>query len=145
MNNMLKYLLFVTLILAFPSTVSAAAEEESDEDAEEVVLEPLQYFKIAPNILTTYQNTGKKMKYIVVQVQVVVRGDDNFALIDLHTPLLQDALTDLFNRQDKKVIEDLSQRESLRLQATERVASVMKEEVGEDIVENVLFTQYVFQ
>lgn len=121
---------------------SGLTAEESDAEKSQ---EPFQYFKISPNILTTYQNTGRKMKYVVVQIQVVVRGDKHFELIELHTPLIQDALTDFFNSQDKAVIEDLSQRETLRQQATETVAKVIQEETGEEVVKNILFTQYVYQ
>ncbi|WP_168204269.1 flagellar basal body-associated FliL family protein [Aliikangiella coralliicola] len=121
-----------------------SAEETATEEPEENKL-PLMYYQIAPNILTFYQSTGRKIGYIVVQVQIVVRGQDDFDLIDLHLPLMQDALIDFFNRQDKKTIEDLTQRESLRQQATQRIAEVIQDEVGRNIVENVLFTQYVFQ
>ncbi|TQV85591.1 hypothetical protein FLL46_20780 [Aliikangiella coralliicola] len=126
------------------SMTAKSAEETATEEPEENKL-PLMYYQIAPNILTFYQSTGRKIGYIVVQVQIVVRGQDDFDLIDLHLPLMQDALIDFFNRQDKKTIEDLTQRESLRQQATQRIAEVIQDEVGRNIVENVLFTQYVFQ
>ncbi len=134
---MLRIFINLLLIAAISASTQLKAEEEDKE--------PLRYFKINPNILTTYQTTGKKMKYIVVQVQIVVRGEKNYDLIELHMPLLQDALTDFFNRQDKSTIEDLKQRETLRQQATERVSQVIEEETGEDIVKNVIFTQYIFQ
>lgn len=140
---------FAVLILAlsFVFSTNLYSAEEVPEQAveEEEEKEPVMYFRITPNILTFYQSTGRKIGYIVVQVQVVVRGQDNYDLVELHLPLIQDALTDFFNRQDKSIVSDLAQRESLRQQATVRVAEVIKEEVGTDVVENVLFTQYIFQ
>lgn len=142
--------LFIVISLFFTPVIYAeqevatedAAEEEEEEEEEK---EPLRYFLITPNIMTSYQTKGRKIGYIVVQVQVVVRGDDNYDLVIMHLPLIQDALIDFFNRQDKKSIQDLSLRERLRVQAKERIAEVISEEVGQDIVENLLFTQYVFQ
>jgi len=153
---MFKYFILY-LILAFgissgnlysaeeDSEVVLKPDEELNEEGEIVKKKPLHYFKINPNIITTYQNTGKKMKYIVVQVQIVVRGEDNYDTVETHMPLLQDALTDFFNRQDKIIIEDLAQRETLRLKALERVDEVLLEELGEDVIEGLIFTQYVYQ
>lgn len=135
-----KTLIFI-LILVF-SSFSTAAEEAPAEDESK---EPFMYYQISPNIMTFYQSTGRKMGYIVVQVQVVVRGQEDFDTVDLHLPLLQDTLVGFFNSQEKAVIQDLQQRENLRNEAKSKVAEVLKEELGRDIVENLLFTQYVFQ
>ncbi|MCW8877511.1 MAG: flagellar basal body-associated FliL family protein [Kangiellaceae bacterium] len=146
---MLKHFFtWILLALSLSHTPVYAAEEAPEETEEEKKEEeklPIKYFQIAPNIMTFYQSSGRKMGYIVVQVQIVTRGDDNLELLETHLPLMQDALIDFFNRQEKKVVQDLTQRESLRQQATEKIAQVIKDEVGYDVVENVLFTQYVFQ
>lgn len=146
---MLKHFSILALVVFGLSLTSLHAAEEAPEETEEEKSEedklPIKYFQIAPNIMTFYQSSGRKMGYIVVQVQIVTRGDDNFALLETHLPLMQDALIDFFNRQEKAVVQDLNQRESLRQQATEKIAQVIKDEVGHDVVENVLFTQYVFQ
>lgn len=135
----------VFFFLIFSGFLFAAEPAEEADAAEEESKEPFMYYQISPNIMTFYQDTGRKMGYIVVQVQVVVRGQDDFDAIDLHLPLLQDTLVGFFNSQDKATIQDLQQRENLRSQAKTKVAEVLKEELGREIVENLLFTQYVFQ
>ena len=50
-----------------------------------------------------------------------------------------------FHKQNKETVHDLKQRETLRKQAKDTVAEVLKEEVGTDVVEDLLFTQYTFQ
>lgn len=143
LNIFVSALLFsVTLYL--PPVQAAEEAEAAEEESEEKKL-PIKYYQIAPNIMTFYQSSGKKMGYIVVQVQVVVRGDDNLELIETHLPLMQDTLIDFFNRQEKDVVQDLNQRETLRQEAKARVAKVISDEIGDDIVENLLFTQYIFQ
>ena len=139
---MLKKYLF--LLLFIPFLAFGAEEAAEGEESEEKKL-PLKYYQIAPNIMTFYQGTGKKMGYVVVQVQVVVRGEENLELVGIHLPLMQDALIDFFNRQEKKVIRDHTQRPTLQNQAKEKVAAALKEELGEDIIEDLLFTQYIFQ
>ena len=141
-GNLLKIL---SLILFLSIHTDVMAEEEVEEDAETEELEALMYYAIEPNTLTFYQGTGKKIGYIVVQVNIAVRGQDNYDLVELHLPLIQDNLTDFFNRQDKSVIQDIKKRENLRQQAQASVTSILKEETGKDVVENLLFTDYVYQ
>lgn len=139
-QNKLAIMLVFFLTLIMP--VQVFAEEE---EGEEVELEPILYFEIEPNILTFYQGTGRKIGYVVVQINIAVRGQDNYDLIELHVPLIQDNLIDFFNRQDKSVIQPFSEREKLRLQAQASVEAILQEELGKDIVENLLFTNYVYQ
>ncbi len=138
LKNILVLGLFSLLLMSFPS-LSEEAEEEAGAK------KSLMYYEVEPNILTFYQGTGKKLGYVVVQVNIVVRGQENYDLVDLHLPLIQDSLIDFFNRQDKSVIQPFAEREKLRTQAKDVVSTVLKEETGKDIVENILFTNYVFQ
>jgi len=139
-NDLLKILSFLLLLTIHTGVI---AEEEEQPEAEE--LETLMYYAIEPNTLTFYQGTGKKIGYIVVQVNIAVRGQENYDLVDLHLPLIQDSLIDFFNRQDKSIIQDIKEREKLRQQAQASVSKVLKEETGKDVVESLLFTDYVYQ
>jgi len=141
--NSLRNLL-IMLVLVFISSISATLLAEESEDDKPVV-EPLMYFAIEPNTLTFYQGTGKKLGYIVVQVNIAVRGQENYDLVEVNLPLIQDNLIDFFNRQDKSVIQNIKEREALRVKAKASVAAVLKAEVGKDVVENLLFTNYVYQ
>lgn len=138
---MLRLLVFFMISFSLSSILHAETDEGDNE--EEAL--PLMYYQIDPNILTLYQSTSRKLGYIVVQVQIVVRGQENYDLVELHKPLMQDAFIDFFNRLDKKTVQDLAQRETIRQQASKRVAQVLEEEIGNNIIEDVLFTQYIFQ
>lgn len=131
------------LILLFGISSSAISAEEAEAEPEEK--EALIYFEVEPNILTFYQGTGKKLGYVVVQVNIAVRGQSNYDLVELHLPIIQDNLIDFFNQQDKSVIQPFEQREQLRVKAMESVATALKEETGLDVVDNLLFTNYVYQ
>lgn len=144
MSQFIKYFFYTILLvsmLIIPQQLSA--EEESDDESEEI--EALLYYSIEPKILTFYQGTGKKIGYVVVQVNIAVRGQDNYDLVELHLPLIQDALIDFFNRQDKSVIQPIVEREKLRNQAKEKIAKLLKDETGKDVVSNLLFTDYIYQ
>ena len=144
MTQFIKFFVcLVVLTSIFIAPQQLMAEEESTEDSEE--LETLLYYAIEPNILTFYQGTGKKIGYVVVQVNIAVRGQDNYDLVELHLPLIQDALIDFFNRQDKSVIQPIAEREKLRGQAKEKISKLLKEETGKDVVNNLLFTNYIYQ
>lgn len=145
LKNINLFMLLALLVIATSFSAPLYAEEEKEEDAEEVVQQPLMYFEVDPKILTFYQGTGRKIGYVVVQINIAVRGQENYDLVELHTPLIQDNLIDFFNRQDKSVIQPFKERENLRKQAQASVAAVLKEETGKDLVENLLFTDYVYQ
>jgi len=137
-----RFLIILTILFAALSSNILLAEDDEEETPEEMIL---MYYEIDPNILTFYQGTGKKIGYVVVQVNVAVRGQENYDLVELHLPLIQDNLIVFFNEQDKSKIQPFSERENLRIAAKESVATVLKEELGKDIVENLLFTNYIFQ
>ena len=137
-----KSLMLLSILFVILSSNTLLAEDDEEEVPEK---EPLMYFEVDPNILTFYQGTGKKIGYVVVQINLAVRGQENYDLVELHLPLIQDNLTGFFNEQDKSVIQPFSEREKLRVAAKNSVAAVIKEEVGKDIVENLLFTGYIFQ
>jgi flagellar basal body-associated protein FliL len=106
---------------------------------------PLLYFDVDPKIMTLYQKTGHKLGYVVVQINLAVKGEKNIELLELHTPLIQDALIDFFNRQDEKSIQDIQKRSTLIKGAKKHVSNALKEELGQDIIESLLFTDYVYQ
>ncbi|PHS14975.1 MAG: hypothetical protein COA86_15040 [Kangiella sp.] len=140
------FFILIFPLLTFVSVPFAVAEDEDEEDSEEVAeVIPIMYFDIDPKILTFYQGTGRKIGYVVVQINIAVKGQENLDLVELHSPLIQDNLIDFFNRQDKKTIQDFSEREGLRQKAQESVAAVLEGEVGKNIVESLLFTDYVYQ
>ncbi|MDH5432613.1 MAG: flagellar basal body-associated FliL family protein [Gammaproteobacteria bacterium] len=134
-----KFLLLFFLLLA---PMVNAQEAEGEDKADSL---PLMYYEIDPKILTFYQTTGKKLGYVVVEVSVVVRGQENYDHVELNKPLIQDALIDYFNRLDQAAVSDLQKRESIRQKAAERVSGVIEAEVGKKIVEDLLFTEYIFQ
>lgn len=143
MNTILNRLLIILALLLTLITPDKLFAEE--EEGEEVKKEPLMYFEVEPNILTFYQGTGKKIGYVVVQINLAVRGQENYDLVELHVPLIQDNLIDFFNKQDKSIIRPFNEREKLRLRAQASVEAVLQAEIGKDIIENLLFTNYVFQ
>ena len=142
MKKTLFILIFALLTFVTSPFALADDEEETEEEAEVI---PLMYIDIDPKVLTFYQGTGRKIGYVVVQINIAVKGQENLDLIELHTPPIQDNLIDFFNRQDKKTIQEFSERESLRQKAQESVAAVLEEEVGKNIIESLLFTDYVYQ
>ncbi|MFT6734958.1 MAG: flagellar FliL protein [Polaribacter sp.] len=141
------FLILVISLLVFIMSPSTYAEEVvvEEEESEEQEVIPLMYFDIDPKVLTFYQSTGRKIGYVVVQINLAVKGQENLELVELHSPLIQDNLIDFFNRQDKKTIQDFSEREGLRQKAQESVAAVLEAEVGKNIIESLLFTDYVYQ
>jgi len=142
LSTLNKCLIIILLATGYTYPTLIEAKEASEEQGE---VKPIMYFDIEPKILTFYQGTGRKIGYVVVQVNIAVRGQENYDLVELHTPLIQDILIDFFNQQDKSTIQPFSERENLRIKAKESVITVLKEETGKDVIDNLLFTDYVYQ
>jgi len=136
----MKRFLVLLLLATLPSFAFSA--EEGEENAEQP---PLMYFPVEPKTLTFYQGTGRKIKYIVVQVEIAVKGQDNYDLVEENLPLIQDALTDYFHSLDKSMVEDLAKRRQMQEEVKKRLNEVLQEETKVAPVEEVLFTDYMYQ
>lgn len=65
--------------------------------------------------------------------------------VRLHMPIIRHNLINLFNAQLLLVFEDPTGIEQLRQLATEEVQLVLRNEIGRDGIEEVLFTTFVMQ
>lgn len=136
---------FVLANLLFGMLVLSPLQAEEEEVKQEPPKEPLSYFLIKPNVMSLYQTSDSRLHYVSVEIQVTVRGEKKLELIETHMPLIQDTVIDFLHRQEKNIIEDTSQREVLRTNLKNRVAEVLKAETGDELLENILFTQYLYK
>ncbi len=137
-------------LLLFFTSVALSAQEETPPEGEEVAIEEpkkeIFYYDLDPNVIANYQKPpARRLGFITLDVQLQVAGSENLDLLEYHKPLIENAITDVINQQDEATIKDIDKRDAIRAAIKIRLSEVLKEETGKEIVDDVLFTKFIYQ
>jgi flagellar FliL protein len=103
------------------------------------------YFGFEPDIITNYiGQSSKKLGYVRVTVDLMLNDTANIAIVEHHTPLLRDALVEILSKESEEQIKSLNGREKIRADCAAKLKSLLKEETGQEIIRDVLFTKYLY-
>ena len=103
------------------------------------------YFSFEPDIITNYIGQGnKKLGYVRITVDLMLNDMSDIAVVEHHTPLLRDAIVEILSKEPEENIKSLTGREEIRKRCTEKLKSLLKQETGQEIVREVLFTKYLY-
>ena len=103
------------------------------------------YFGFEPDIITNYIGQGnKKLGYVRITVDLMLNDMSDIAVVEHHTPLLRDAIVEILSKEPEENIKSLTGREEIRKRYTEKLKSLLKQETGQEIVREVLFTKYLY-
>jgi flagellar protein FliL len=102
------------------------------------------YQPLDPAFVVNYTHAGRQR---FMQVSVVLMGRDpaGMAALTRHTPLIRNQLVMLFSSEDFEALYSPEGKEELRERATLTVQSLLEKEIGNPVVESVLFTNMVLQ
>ncbi|MCL1077140.1 flagellar basal body-associated protein FliL [Parashewanella spongiae] len=128
--------LVLAFLLTFTSIVAVHAEDSAVDD--------YAYYGFEPDIVTNYLSNRKKLGFVRVNVELMVRGKDDLSMIEHHEPLLRAAIIEILGNQTEAQIKSLSGRETMRQQCLETVNQLLTEEMGKKAVVNLLFTKYLY-
>ncbi len=132
-------LLLLLLLCAATNTWASGGSADADPEG-------IKYFELYPNLVTNYQRQDGKIGFLSVGIQLKVKGAANVELIKQHLPLMQDAVVWLMRSQNETTVKDLAQRETLRQQTlTELQTRIEAETKKKEVIQDVLFTKYVWQ
>ena len=132
----MKKTVFTGLFILLVSLTSLSARAEST----------VGYFGFEPDIITNYIGpSSKKMGYVRVTVDLMLNKTSDIAIVEHHTPLLRDALVEILSKEPENKIKSLTGREQIRLKSAEKLKSLLKEETGQEIIRDLLFTKYLYQ
>lgn len=120
-------------------------EEEEVAEAE-VVEKPKEkiYFEFQPPFLVNFENqTAKKF----MQIDLVAMSYEQSAVeaLEHHMPIIRNNLLLIFGEKDSEALSTREGKESLRKETLEAVRLVMKEQFGDEAIEDVYFTKFVMQ
>ncbi|TMO97202.1 flagellar basal body-associated protein FliL [Pseudoalteromonas sp. S3260] len=131
----MKKTVFTGLFILLVSLTSLSARAEST----------VGYFGFEPDIITNYIGpSSKQMGYVRVTVDLMLNKKSDIAIVEHHTPLLRDALVEILSKEPENKIKSLTGREQIRLKSAEKLKSLLKEETGQEIIRDLLFTKYLY-
>ena len=103
------------------------------------------YFGFEPDIITNYIGQGnKKLGYVRITVDLMLNDTADISVVEHHTPLLRDAIVEILSKEPEENIKSLTGREEIRKRCTEKLKALLKQETGQEIVREVLFTKYLY-
>lgn len=121
-----------------------ANKGEAPAQPQEAVKLPALYQPLEPAFTVNYAHGGRQ-RYM--QANVVLMGRQPEAMNSLadHLPLIRNRLVMLFSSAEFESLMTAEGKEALRTQATLAVQELMEQELGEPVIESVLFTNLVLQ
>ena len=101
------------------------------------------YFGLEPDIITNYISETNKVGFISVSVEFMLADDDSLDIIEKHQPLIRDKIISLLGQQSPQQLRSLTAREEIRKMIQNEVNSLLKQESGQAVIENLLFTKFL--
>lgn len=128
------FLLFVPLLQAQEPAPTAPAKPK------------VVYHGFDPDIVTNYVTDGQKsLGYVRVTMELMIKDEKFLTFIEHHEPLILDAIVGVFGKEPDTAIKSLQGREEIRIKILKKINELMKKETGNELVQDVLFTKYLYQ
>ena len=129
--------LIAVLLLVLCSSFSAFAADSKP-------LEEYAYYGFEPEIVTNYISNRKKLGYVRLSVELMVKKPQQLVSLERHDPLLRAAIVEILGNQTEDKVKSLTGKEDIRRQCFEKVNQLLEQETGEPLVVNLLFTKYLY-
>ncbi|WP_318433192.1 flagellar basal body-associated protein FliL [Photobacterium leiognathi] len=140
---MMKLSAFATALTLVGLLQSPIAVASSSED---VANQPqITYYTLEPDITTNYVTQGKRLGYIRLQIDLMIRDQKYLTEIEYHTPLIRDAIIEIVSKQPEAKIKSLAGREEIRRACQDQVNRLLLAEARHQPVAELLFTKFLYQ
>ncbi len=148
---------FLVLMLCVFISLGACAWAEEGEEAAEggeedaAIMGPVApeigYYVLKPDITTNVatMNPREKVHYVRVQVSLMLGDNEDTALITEMEPLIKDAVISIIGSKEYSEVASSDGREKIRIACRDRLTAIMNEKVGRQVIDDVLFLNYMYQ
>lgn len=102
------------------------------------------YYGFEPEIVTNYISNRKKLGFVKISVELMVKNPDDLIMIERHDPLLRAAIVEVLGNQAEDKVKSLTGREEIRRECFEMVNRLITLEAGKPLIVNLLFTSYLY-
>lgn len=123
------------ILFAAPSVVVAE---------EEVGLSDTLYIPLQPAFVANYGGPGR-LKYVKVDMTLMVEGLASQQLVEKELPLIRNTAVLVLSRQNENNVVTSAGQERIRQQLLQGLQEALAREVGQPLVTEVLFTNFIYQ
>lgn len=133
----------VTRILAFCLTLGLAAPALAEKAADDTLAKTI-YYTLTPALVGNYGSDGR-LKYYKADVALRIGSSEAEVRVKHHEPLIRNQLVMLFSQQTEASLGSVEAKEALRKEALQQVQSVLTQEEGRPLVDDLLFNNLIIQ
>ena len=124
------------LFLSFFLVVNNVYAADDEAPAEPVI----EYLEMSPKFTV---NLDKPKKYLVVNVQLMVEGENYVEKVKKHLPVLRHELIMLYSGRSADELQTMEQREALRQETKKVITKALDEHSNSDGFRDVFFTEFL--
>lgn len=135
MRKYINSLLVAAVLCLFSTPLQAQSEQRQ------------VYYAFEPDITTNFVklDDARHLGYVRVSVQAVVGSVNDLQLVEHHAPLLRDAFIEIFGEAQEGKVRSLTGRDEIRRDCLSRAQELMERETGREVIEDIIFTSYLYQ
>lgn len=102
------------------------------------------YVTLEPAFVANYGGPGR-LKYVKTNITLMVDGEEHKLLTEQQKPLIRNVITLILSRQNEKNITTSAGQERVRMQLLQGINDALAKEIGQGIIADVLFTNFIYQ
>lgn len=133
----------IVALKMFAPEPEAPVEETTEEPVVETKKSAI-YYPIKPAIIVNFDHKGRQ-RYAQVEVTLLIRDESVISAVELHSPMINNALILTIGGQSYADIQSAEGKELVRQACLQAVQKILEKEIGTPGVEQVLFTNFVMQ
>lgn len=127
----------IGLLMALLLPVTATAKEEFK-------LSDVQYIPLQPAFVANYGGPGR-LKYLKTDITLMVKNLAEQQLVEGQLPLVRNSIILTLSRQNENNVTTSAGQERIRQQVLQAVNEALTREIGQPLVHEVLFTNFIYQ
>ncbi len=131
---------FASLLLILVATIFSFGAYAEDEE----IVDNFAYYGFEPDLITNYISTGKKLGFVRIGIELMVKDPEDLIALEHHDPLLRAAILEIMGSQTADKVKSLTGREEIRRECYDTVNRLIEQETGKAIIVNLLFTKYLY-
>ncbi|MCL1090201.1 flagellar basal body-associated protein FliL [Shewanella profunda] len=139
----MKKLLTACLIL-FGVVFNAYAADEKEAPPVTPPTGNYAYYGFDPEIVTNYISNRKKLGFVKISVELMVKNPEDLLIVQRHDPLLRAAIVEILGNQSEEKVKSLTGREDIRRECFDTLNNLLIKESGKSLILNLLFTSYLY-
>lgn len=134
--NIKKFASLLLIVVATSFSFGVYAEDEIDHD--------YAYYGFEPDLITNYISSGKKLGFVRIGIELMVKNPEDLLALEHHDPLLRAAILEIMGSQTADKVKSLTGREEIRRECYDTVNRLIEKETGKAVIVNLLFTKYLY-